>query len=167
MTDVLARLSSYNIFNYLLPGIVFAITSNKLFGLSFAQGEIVVDLFIYYFIGLVISRVGSMIIEPVLARTGLVKRIEYEEFVAASRRDSKLELLSEANNTYRSLAAMILVLGLLRAYSIAENWVLWLREWRMGFLLGGSFVLFVLAYRKQSKYLVNRVRANQVRTLTP
>jgi hypothetical protein len=63
MINLLDKLSSYNLFNYLLPGIVFVILSSDFTRYSFVQQDIVLGLFLYYFIGLAISRFGSLIIE--------------------------------------------------------------------------------------------------------
>ncbi len=64
MKELLDRLSSYNLFNYLLPGVVFAIVAKSVTSYNFLQDDIFVGAFTYYFIGLVVSRVGSTILEP-------------------------------------------------------------------------------------------------------
>ena len=73
MKDLLDKLSSYNIFNYLLPGVVFVAISKSLTIYNFVQQDIVVGVFLYYFIGLVISRIGSIVIEPMLKWIRFVK----------------------------------------------------------------------------------------------
>jgi hypothetical protein len=114
--ELLEKLSSYNLFNYLLPGIVFVVLAARVTRYSFIQQDIVIGAFVYYFIGLVISRVGSLVIEPLLKRTSFVKFADYSHFVAASKADTRIEVLSEANNSYRTLCATFLVLLLLKGY---------------------------------------------------
>ena len=66
MKELLDKLSSYNIFNYLLPGILFSVLASKTTELNLIQIDIILGVFVYYFIGLIISRIGSLIIEPIL-----------------------------------------------------------------------------------------------------
>src|SRR5580704_4088860 len=103
MNELFAKLTSYNVFNYLLPGIVFAILAGDIIRYPIVQKDIVTGAFFYYFLGMVISRFGSLIIEPVLKWITFVKYADYKDFVVASQKDPKLEVLSEVNNTYRTL----------------------------------------------------------------
>ena len=66
LKELLSKLSSYNLFNYLLPGVIFVAVASKVTRYSFIQEDIVMGLFLYYFIGLVVSRFGSIVIEPIL-----------------------------------------------------------------------------------------------------
>ena len=59
MSDILDKMSSYNIFNYLLPGTLFAGIGSKYSSYSLIQDDLVIGVFTYYFFGLVISRVGA------------------------------------------------------------------------------------------------------------
>ena len=119
MKDLVSKLTSYNLFNYLLPGAVFVVLAEDFTSYTFRQDELFVAFFAYYFIGLVISRVGSLIVEPGLQRVGFVQFAPYAEFVRRSKEDPKLELLSEANNTYRTLLSVFVSLGLLKLVDIA------------------------------------------------
>ena len=100
MVDLLSKISSYDLFNYLLTGIIFVILADSFTRYSFIQQDIAIGLFLYYFIGLVISRVGSLAIEPLLKRIAFLKFADYKDFISASEKDKKIELLSEVNNTY-------------------------------------------------------------------
>lgn len=77
MKDILEKLTSYNLFNYLLPGAIFAVIAEHVTRFSFKQQDIIIGAFVYYFIGLVISRVGSLVIEPILKWVGFVRFAEY------------------------------------------------------------------------------------------
>ena len=76
---ILEKLSSYNIFNYLFPGVVFCLVADRYLSIPLLQDSIVNGLFLYYFIGLVISRFGSVAIEPVLKKAGFVKFTAYHK----------------------------------------------------------------------------------------
>lgn len=157
MKELLDKLSSYNLFNYLLPGALFVAAAQRISAHRFHQDNIVIDLFTYYFIGLVVSRLGSLVLEPALRRTGLVEFSPYADFVTACTADPKIEILSEQNNMFRTLAALCLALFAFKGFDVAAL--------RLGFSLVATwsmtglalFVLFVLAYRKQSSYIRNRV----------
>jgi hypothetical protein len=159
MKDLLDKLSSYNLFNYLLPGVLFVVFLDRYTRFSLIQENLVMGGFVYYFIGLVISRFGSLIVEPALKKVSFVKFAKYEEYIVASKQDPKIEILSEANNTYRTLCATFALLGIAKIYE-------WLGV-KMG--MGSSttahlvvvllFVLFLFSYRKQTAYVSSRVRA--------
>src|SRR5581483_4518955 len=98
MKDLLDKLSSYNLFNYLLPGTLFVAVAQRISDLEFEQDNIVIELFVYYFVGLVISRIGSLIVEPIMKATKFVTFAPYKDFVRACTQDSQIEVLSEQNN---------------------------------------------------------------------
>lgn len=159
MQELLNKLSSYNIFNYLLPGVVFVALAPSVSGDFFAQENLLVAAFLYYFIGLVVSRFGSLVVEPVLKRVGFLKFADYDAFVSASGRDAKIEMLSEVNNTYRTFCAMFVLLLVLRLYRKLASTLPGLHEWDVVILLVASFVMFLFSYRKQTDYITKRVKA--------
>jgi len=57
MKELLDKLSSYNIFNYLFPGIVFCYLSNEVTGYQLVSSDIIIGIFFYYLMGLIISRI--------------------------------------------------------------------------------------------------------------
>jgi hypothetical protein len=158
--DLLDKLTSYNLFNYLLPGTIFVACAERVTRWRFDQDNVVVELFVYYFIGLVISRFGSLLLEPILRRSGLIKFSDYKDFIKACSVDSKIEVLSEQNNMFRTLAATFASLLVFKLIDLFAQW-LGLSD-RSGHLLAfaGLFVLFVSAYRKQTAFVRSRVEAN-------
>ncbi len=160
MNELLAKLSSYNVFNYLLPGIVFAILAGDIIHYPIIQKDIVTGAFFYYFVGLVVSRFGSLIIEPLLKWLRFVKFADYKDFVAASQKDAKLDVLSEVNNTYRTLASLISLLLLLKLYMKIEERFPRLNEWNWTVLAVLLLVMFLFSYRKQTSYITRRIAAN-------
>jgi hypothetical protein len=159
MNELLSKLSSYNVFNYLLPGIVFAILAGEVIHYPIAQRDILTGAFLYYFVGLVVSRFGSLIIEPFLKAISFVKFADYKDFVAVSQKDPKLEVLSEVNNTYRTLASLFTLLLLLKLYVKVEDRCPVLREWSGTVLAVLLVILFLFSYRKQTSYVTKRIKA--------
>lgn len=160
MSELLNKLSSYHVFNYLLPGIVFRALAGPTLPLALAHHDIIASAFLYYFGGLVISRFGSLVVEPILRWTNLVKFAPYPEFVAASKKDSQVDVLSEANNTYRTMTALFTLLLLLRLYAKLESALPSVKGWNTTILVSLLLVMFLLSYRKQTAYVTKRIKAN-------
>jgi len=163
--QILNKLSSYNIFNYLLPGIVFTRLASDFIRYPIAQKDIVTDAFFYYFVGLVVSRFGSLIIEPLLKWIRFVKIAHYKDFVAASQKDAKLDVLSEVNNMYRTLASLITLLILLKLLMRVEEKFPRLNNWNWTALAVLLLVMFLLSYKKQTSYITKRIAANMPKSL--
>ena len=160
MNELLSKLSSYNLFNYLFPGVIFAFLADEVTNYAFIQSNIVIGLFLYYFIGLVISRFGSLVIEPLLRRVSFVRFAEYKNFVAACKEDDKLEILLEVNNTYRTLCSLFLLLPILKLYEYFELIIPFLKGWRTVLIIVSLFMVFLFSFKKQTGYIVKRIKAN-------
>lgn len=150
MSELLQKLSTYNIFNYLFPGVVFVILLNRYTEINLVVDDVILGIFLYYFFGLVLSRIGSILIEPALRCTKIVEFSDYARFIRASKLDDKIELLSEVNNMHRTIIAMLVVL---LAISICNGSVTCLLT--TGLL--GIVTLFVLSYRKQTSFITKRI----------
>lgn len=153
MNEILDKISSYNIFNYLLPGASFAFIGQQITPYQFTPSDTITAGFTYYFYGLLISRIGSLVVEPVAKRLGVVVFADYKLFVAASRTDPKLEVLSEQNNTYRSLISMIGCLFGLNIYAGMVAHYPALAAPAPYALAVAVLVLLTLSYRKQTAYI--------------
>lgn len=160
MKEILDKLSSYNIFNYLLPGVIFVVIAKQYTSYNFIQEDILTGGFLYYFIGMVISRFGSIIIEPLLKKMSFLKFEDYKKFISASKKDEKIELLSEVNNTYRTITSMLLLLFILKGYSSLEDRLTISNDTTYCILGGFLFIMFLFSYRKQTNYISKRIQAN-------
>ena len=159
MKNLIEKLSSYNLFNYLFPGIVFVVVLKGITSYSLLQENLIVGVFVYYFIGLAISRFGSLVIEPFLKKLSFLKFTEYKEFVSASKTDEKIELLSEINNMYRTLCSMLTLLILLKFYEWVEIQCPALKDWSVYILIVLLLFMFLFSYRKQTQYITKRIKA--------
>ncbi|MFQ5779225.1 MAG: hypothetical protein ACE5HN_00395 [Nitrospiria bacterium] len=161
MKDIIDKLASYNIFNYLFPGILFAVIVSRYTPYFMVVDDIIVSVFVYYFYGLVISRIGSLLIEPILRKTNFAQFAPYAEYVAASKADEKIEILSEINNMYRTLISVLICILSIKVYSRIEHTYAWFAEYTPSVLLILLLVLFVYSYKKQTEYIVSRVMGPQ------
>jgi len=161
MKELLDKLSSYNIFNYLFPGVVFVVILSRISEYDLIQKDIITGSFLYYFIGLIISRIGSLFIEPFLKWIKFLKFSNYNKFVSASKVDSKIDLFSEINNMYRTLSSLLLLLMLIKVYESFLSELLFFRDYGSIFLIVVLLVLFIFSYRKQTTYITKRVESSQ------
>ncbi|WP_421218195.1 hypothetical protein [Aeromonas enteropelogenes] len=157
MTDFLNKLSTYNIFNYLLPGVVFVVLNEYVTSITLLQKDIVTGVFFYYFIGLIISRVGSVIIEPFLKKVEFVKFAEYKDYISAEKNNEFIKVLSEVNNMYRTLASTLLCLFGFKLYVLVSEEISFFHKNGIYIIIICLFVLFLFAYRKQTSYITGRV----------
>lgn len=157
MRYLIEKISSYNIFNYLLPGVLFAAFGEKLTSYELIHQNWLIGLFLYYFAGLCISRVGSLAIEPTLRRARFLRFVDYKDYVKASASDPRIEILSEQNNMYRTLCSLFLLLSMLKIYNLMGGPLPWHNSIAGFILLIGLFVLSLLSYRKSTQYVVRRV----------
>lgn len=160
MKELYDKLSSYNIFNYLLPGILFVIFSKYFVQYDLIQENNFIGAFLYYFIGMVVSRFGSLIIEPLLKAISFLKFEDYKKFVIASQKDPKIELLSEVNNTYRTVTSLFSLVLLLKLYAFLESKYGFADNIGFIILLILLLILFLFSYKKQTGFVTKRVKLN-------
>lgn len=158
--DFLEKISSYNIFNHLLPGTVFCVIGTHISNISFLQNDLLSGFFIYYLVGVVISRIGSIIVEPIFKLTRFVIFAPYGKYIEASKKDPKIDTLSEANNMYRTLTSLFICLLTLKLYMFSCNYYPWVSEYKEHAVFFILLLMFSLAYRKQTKYIKSRVEKN-------
>lgn len=151
----LAKLYSYNIFNYLFPGVIYSFFLSFFLGIDYLDYNLLVLLFVFYFIGMIISRIGSLVIEPVLIKFKMLKRREYRDFAKAEMKDKKIALLSEQSNTYRTLAALFLVILISFIIASVSGFRSFCWFYYVSACLG--LILFSCAFVKQNDYINKRI----------
>jgi len=161
------RISSYNIFNNLFPGIIFCSVLTKATRFSFSTDNILEQLFIWYFTGMIISRIGSIFVESTLKKIKFKKKpylvfADYKHYIAASEAKPFIATLSETNNTYRTIIALLISLGVVYLYDIF--FFDWIAEKcaignKLVVVIVGALliILFVKSYKKQTDYVRQQV----------
>ena len=82
---------------------------------------------------------------------------EHKLFVAAEQKDKKIVPLTETNNMYRSIISVAFTAIVIKLYHVGVdlNWDFGrVTDW---IVLGAMLVLYAIAYRKQTKYIVSRI----------
>ena len=163
MEAILSLLSTYELFNNIFPGIIFSyflglqnynIIPNKI--------DIYEKLFLYYFIGLTISRIGSLFLEPFFLKLKIVKFADYTKFLKAEEKDNKISIFVLVNNMYRSFIIVFFLNFLYLLYWILQNNFLFCTLVSKLLCILFFFFLFVYSYIKQTKYIRKRVENFQI-----
>jgi len=163
LESILNKMSSYNIFNYLFSGIIFVVLMKYINNINLYLNFLilylnVINLFILYFIGLTISRVGSLIIEPFYKKC-IIKFADYSDFIKIEKIDKKLNMLSEQNNVYRTFTSLFLILIVFQIIKECDlNVCIFLKKFYKEVLMIFLFILYAISYYKQTKYIKNRIK---------
>ena len=157
MDIILKKISSYQIVNYLFPGICFVWLSDILSLVKFnlSTYTIIEKLFIYYFIGMTISRIGSIFIEKFLIYIKFIIYADYQKYIIAEKKDPKISTLLESNNNYRSFTSMMLIIILFFIYNYINQ--ITCNNILIFIVLCIIFILFLMSYKKQTAYIKKRV----------
>lgn len=151
LAQIVEKISSYNIVNNLYPGILFVYVLKIMFGTNLLSNNWVENLIVFYFVGMVLSRIGSIIIEPIMKKIKIIKYAPYQDYVKASSIDPLVDTLSETNNTYRTLLSTFICVFVYKlGASINEvclkNKITFLQENKDWILLTLLVLLFVFSY---------------------
>ena len=154
----LEKISSYNILNCLFPGSIYVVVISRFTSFKLLQSDILITGSISYFCGVVISRVGSILIEPLLRKTNIVQYSNYPEFIIASKKDIKIEILSETNNSYRNYISCSICSLLTFLYDKIQNILKISSDISFLCIVLILTALFILSHRKQTEYISIRIK---------
>jgi len=158
LSGFIEKLDTYNIITNLLPGAFFFITFKVLFETLLWSDGLVEIAVLCYFIGLIIGRIGSLVIPYCFDKWRWVEHASREDYVRAVNLDSKIATLSEVRSYYRALLACSLVLFI--SWIVQTVHLVWncnSLNWR-GLATIPLVFLFALAFRKQNYTVSSRVR---------
>lgn len=152
---IIDRISSYQFFNFFYPGIIFIAIMGYLLKKDFTELSIWHLLLFSYFVGMTLSRIGSLLIESPMIKWHILEKIEYFRLVNAEKNDPKVMLLLEICNTFRTLSATFFILtilmlmeGCLKLELNFSN-----KEIALCFFIA---VLFLFSFIKQYQYVKSR-----------
>lgn len=164
MENFFEKISNYQFLNNLLPGTIFVSILNNYMSIIIKDDNLLVSLFIYYFMGIIISRFGSIVIEPILKKVKFVNYQTYSKYIFASNKDKNINLLLELNNLFRSMIAMLCLVALVAIYSKIQVVCPFLERNSKIILLLLLTVLFLFSFRKQTKFIFDRIEYHENKT---
>ena len=148
------KIETYHVINYLLPGVVFGIFLCYLLEINIYDSNAAVAVIEYYFTGLVLNRIGSVIIKPILKKFNIIYETDYKKFVNMEKEDEKISLLVREGNQFRTFIATFLILILVEIYNIIIG-----NDEKAVIIVLFLFlsILFTCSYRKHTKFILKRV----------
>lgn len=157
MEKIFDKLSSYNLINNLLPGAIFCYSLNIFLDIDIYRTNIIDNLFLYYFTGMVVSRIGSVIVEPICKKIKWVRYAEYTKYIDAVKKDEKILEFLETNNSFRTFMSLFTIVLIIKLYTFIDDKILFIKNNESEIVLFLFIILFALAYKKQTSYIKKRI----------
>ena len=108
---------------------------------------------------MIISRIGSLVIGGIFERLKWIKYASKAEYVAAVKKDARIESLLETSNMYRTCASLFLTLGFVKGDSTLAKLLTIPKCVTTCLVVIGLFILFSTSFAKQTRHIVSRVDA--------
>ena len=160
ITTIINRLSKYEWLNRLFPGVFFVLMAKALHCPMFSPDNWIETFGVYMLCGELSSRVGALIVEPLLKYAYIVRFAEYGDYqdYQASHKETANMLMTNANFA-RTLCALGLLVELLRLTVLlpcCSHIACAAFGWRDIAVLAW-IMLFLFAYCRQVNFIVARI----------
>ena len=155
------RISAYEFLNNIAPGVVYVVLVDRFTSFHVQTGNIWTDLVIIYFIGLVIGRIGSLVIGRILERAVKSDFVQHSEYIIAEKKDSSVRELSTICNMYRTYASVALCLFftlLLNDIWPCIKGVVWVKQLLLLCACLILMIIFLMVSVKQTRYVADSVK---------
>lgn len=147
------KLSVYQLFNFIYPGAVFlGILSYKGVPLGMLK-EIWWFLLASYFLGMTISRFGSIVIESICLKFGWIEKYDIKRYADNIAKNSFTAILLELTNIYRTICSMGILLFLCTIFKYQQD-----DKCCMLFVEVLFVLLFGISFIKQHHYLEDKLK---------
>lgn len=156
---IIDRVSSYQFFNFIYPGLLVAGVLDIYNVVDVFCLNICYILLISYSIGMLASRVGSIVIENLFVWIKLMKRFDYNEFNKAELNNTKVSLFLELSNMFRTISAACLLILIARLINSIYDYG-FAMPIGIVMLVFFVFVIFCVSFIKQYGYLKKCIAAN-------
>ncbi len=153
MEKLIEKMEVYQFINYIFPGVIFGKILTEIMGQNYFDSNIIVAVIEYYFVGLVLSRLGSVLIKPILEKLKLVNFEAYEEYIKSDKKDKKIDLLQRDANQYRTYIAIFICLFIVELFLCFRH----KKIHNIIFLFIALIIIFILSYRKQINFVTKRI----------
>ncbi len=157
MDKILEKLSKYHIVNYVIPGVLAVYLSKQINQIELLTSNIFFDIVMVYTLGLICSRIGSLIVEPLLRKIHFVQFSEYKDYMSAEEKDPKLFDLNTDNNLYRTVIGVVLFVIIQYCFNLLKSKCEFVNDYSSLIVLIALLILFLWSYKKQTSYIVKRV----------
>ncbi len=159
---IIEKISQYNFLTNILPGTVLCILLKYVVGYNlFVFDDWYLMGIIFYFVGIVNNRFGSIVIEYILKIMHIITFAPYIDFVKAEQKDTKITILSTENNVFKSYISVCVLTLLSSLFTLIANNCSFIDNNKSVIIITLLLVLFVLSYRKQTNYVKKRIDATK------
>lgn len=156
MEKVIEKISNYHIFNYIIPGSIFLIICSEYLHLL-TINRVLSFIVISYFVGIIISRISSLITEKIIIKVFKVKKEPYCDFIKAAKKDEKIDIILQDRNMYRNIVTTIIIVLLLKVMVVFKFIKYLKNQYVQLIIIFFLIILFILSYIKQNNYLILRI----------
>ena len=137
------KLSAYQLLSLMLPGASLLGTLKFIFAIDIKVDEnIWWFLLSSYVVGIILSRIGSLLIEEVFKKMGFIKGYNVGNYIAKRKEDDMVETLLSFANLYRSFCALsilMIIVTMVKGYGFCDYWHYFLLEVLLLLLFAFSF----------------------------
>lgn len=155
--SIVKGLSRYEILNNLIPGALLCYILGLL-GYYHVEGNVIVHFFAFYIVGVINSRVSSLVIEEIYKKIRIIKWKPYSSYNKAKQSRPFIATLQETANMYRSFTSVFFISLLAVLYKEVCEKYTWLDNNGYWIVLILIFVIYTLSYRKQvNKYVIKNI----------
>lgn len=159
--QLIDKLSQYSFLTNILPGAVLIIVLKYIVGYDIIiDGNWFLTGVMFYFAGMVCNRCSSLLIKPLLEALHIVKSLPYKTYIEGEKKDKKIITLNTDNNAYRTYIAVFCISLLAYFYRRILCQIDFFVDYQYVILIILLIVLFVFSYRKQTKYIRERIEAD-------
>ena len=137
----------YQLVNFFVPAVVFVSILDKYneFNINFFDKRFFVQIALLYIIGVILCRIGSLIVQPIMEMLRIINMKEYNKYLKYS--DDTIKKMQRTANEYRTYTAMFFLLML-----ITQN--------DKTLLYTFLTLLFGVSYKKQLDFIQQRLVYN-------
>lgn len=157
ISKIIDKISQYEILNYLIPGITLCLVLEHI-GYSILVYNTIINFFVYYIVGLINSRVASLLIEPLFKYRKNSGWVDYILYNKAKQKCPFIGTLSAHNNMYRDFVAVWGITIIAYGYRLLTLNCVWLLTHQSIILFVLLLLLFIFAYKKQTGYVAKNVK---------
>jgi len=159
MKELFGKFTRYDWFTTLLPGLFFVSLAEKFGAMNMEANSLLEKCGLIFFCGLVSSRIGASVVEPVFK----IKRFklwgEYGDYMSFREKDPKgADMLVTNSNWFRSLIGMVLLLGVSYFFNCFCLKFDIASVWKRCAILVCLLFLFGDSYRRQLVFIQGRIR---------
>lgn len=160
MENLINSISKYQLAINLIPGYIFAILLQRYAHIVLLEGDVLQDAFVSYFVGLVIGRVGSIVVDGLMKSFNKTYRFapRYYKKIMAEQIDHKIETLDRQCTIYRNCCAgcCCVIIGIIINCLFGDG--SFLSSGKYIFIFFILTILLVKAMDKQYNYVIKRIQ---------